>query len=169
MSCCITSRQLHNSPIFTPSFASGHTHIFTHGTACPEQTQPAGTVWGQSYVWCALLLMTSDLFMDTAEAEWKWCQCHSPLGSMSAVVPKIHKSEQRGEKHICWIINKWFLCTTESVLVTNPSYVYRSISCRGPSLQVRSRLLWSSPYPEAGAGHPPLPEEGQPGQALHRS
>lgn len=55
------------------------------------------------------------------------------------------------------------------VFVTNSSCVYCFVSYRCPSLQVRSRLLWRSPHPEAGAGHPPLPKEGQPGPALHLS
>lgn len=154
MSCCITPRQLHNSPVCSPSFASGQIHILSRGSDCPEQTQPAGIVWGQMYVWYALLLMTSIVFTDTDEAEWKQCQCCSPPANISVVL--------RG------IIRKLYLCTKESVC-HQQSYVYLPSSCRGPSLQVRSRLLWSSPYPEAGAGHPPVPEEGQPGQALHLS
>lgn len=37
-------------------------------------------------------------------------------------------------------------------------------SSRSPCFKIRSRLLWWSSDPEAGAGHPPLPEERKPGQ-----
>lgn len=45
--CCITSRQLYNSPTCTRSLAAGPKHVSSCCTACPEQTKPAGSVWGQ--------------------------------------------------------------------------------------------------------------------------
>lgn len=75
MPYCITCRQLHNSPFSHPHFYSKrceytcmhlctliHTHTRIHvlpcGTACPEQIQPAGSVWGQIF-WCALIFVHS--------------------------------------------------------------------------------------------------------------
>lgn len=110
------------------------------------------------------------LFMDTADAEWKQCQRYGPPGSMSAVVAKY--TQVSGEENkFSVLISKSFVCPAGfvHVFVTYPSCFLWNVSCRGPSLQVWSRLLRSSPHPEAGAGHPHLTEEGQPGQTVHLS
>lgn len=173
MSCCITSRQLHNSPIYTPSFASGHIHTFPHAAQLALNKQGQQGPSGDRFpfdvccFWWQVICVSVHgrgrgklKTMPALWASWKHECCSS----------KMHISEQRGEQLLCWIISTSFVCAAGSVcvFVTNASCVYWSVSCRCPGLQVRSRLLWSSPHPEAGAGHPSLSKEGQPGWALHQ-
>lgn len=62
MSCCITSRQLHNSPIYTPSFASGRIHTFSHVAQLAQNKQRQQTQPGDTFPFdLCCLLMTSDL------------------------------------------------------------------------------------------------------------
>lgn len=49
MSCCITPRQLHNSPIYTPSFASGHKHTFSHTAQLAQNKQSQQGVSGDTF------------------------------------------------------------------------------------------------------------------------
>lgn len=177
-SCCITSRQLHNSPIYTPSFAWGLIHTFSHVALLAQNKQSWQTV-AEISVWFMLCSMTSDLRIlskEVAEAEWKQWQCHEPPGSCLRCSCKVHINEPdrvggggvdgRGDLSVESSTSHLFapqapcMCLSSAVCVG-------VFCCRGPSLQVWPRLLRSSSHPEAGAGHPSVPEERQPGRTLH--
>ncbi len=120
MSCCITSRQLHNSPIYTPSFASGHIHTFSHAAQLAQNKQSQHGPSGDKFLfdvrcfwWQVIWLFVHGhgrgrmKTMSVLWASWKHecCSC------------KIHLSEQRGEQLLCWIINKSSVCTAGYVHV----------------------------------------------------